>query len=176
MASGATEAGFKLRELFMNSTLHDLKIVPGQASHAPHVISIVFSALRAFGIEPDPENWEAEIVSFGRNPESVKEFVALHGERVIGVGIFEVRDGGLAFFRDLYVDPEFRGMGVGRALMEKRIQAARDLGCTHAQLETRTEFKAAIALFESTGWQRGPDLRGPGDAPIGPDRTYVRRL
>jgi len=152
------------------------EIVVGHSSHAAAVVDIVFSALRSFGIEPDPERWEAEIVSFGRNPPQVLEFVALDSGHVIGVAVLKKLENGDGVLSDLYVTPSLRGLGHGKALLEHIVNMARAEGLSKLSLETRSEFTTAIALYETTGWKRGPDLP-PSDGPlVGPDRTYFLEL
>lgn len=153
-----------------------VEIVSGGIKHADKVIEIVSSALRSFGIEPSPDKWDAEIFSFGRNPPDVCEFVAQSNEQVIGVVVLKEPGNGHGMLRDLYVDEDYRGQGVGRLLLDHIIRVARINGLSRLELETRTEFEAAISLYESTGWKRGPDLKQLGDPPIGPDRTYYLPL
>src|SRR5271165_4817918 len=56
--------------------------------------------------------------------------------------------------RRLWVDPAWRGRGVGRALMAALEVAARDLGHTDLQLSTGNRQPEAVALYEATGWER----------------------
>ncbi|RUR35354.1 GNAT family N-acetyltransferase [Vreelandella populi] len=55
---------------------------------------------------------------------------------------------------DLYVSPEGRGQGVGRALMEAAAMLAREHGVTRLVLMTQVENERAQRLYESLGWQR----------------------
>jgi GNAT superfamily N-acetyltransferase len=56
--------------------------------------------------------------------------------------------------RRLWVDPEVRGQGVGRRLLAALEEAARDLGLTSLRLATGERQPEAVALYESTGWER----------------------
>jgi GNAT superfamily N-acetyltransferase len=56
--------------------------------------------------------------------------------------------------RRLWVDPDWRGRGLGRALMAALEQAAADLGHTTLQLGTGDRQPEAVALYEATGWER----------------------
>ena len=48
--------------------------------------------------------------------------------------------------------PEFRGMGVGKALVASLIESARDSGASVIMLEVRKSNAAAIALYEKAGF------------------------
>ena len=50
--------------------------------------------------------------------------------------------------------PEFRGMGVGKALVASLIESARDSGASVIMLEVRKSNAAAIALYEKAGFTR----------------------
>lgn len=70
-----------------------------------------------------------------------------------------------AEIEDLYVSPEARGAGAGRALVEAAIDRARALGCRHLSLTTNENNHAAYALYEVHGfdarrqrWQGGRQI------------------
>ena len=48
--------------------------------------------------------------------------------------------------------PEFRGMGVGKALTNALIESARQTGASVVMLEVRKSNAAAIALYEKAGF------------------------
>jgi GNAT superfamily N-acetyltransferase len=93
--------------------------------------------------------------------------VLLGGERPDGIAdirfLPSVWTGSLdAYLEELYVAPDRRGRGLGRALVEAAIQAAREAGATWLGLETSEADTTAIALYESCGFSNregGP--RGP---------------
>jgi ribosomal protein S18 acetylase RimI-like enzyme len=65
-----------------------------------------------------------------------------------------------AYLGELYVVPERRGAGLGRALLDAAIEAARHAGAGRMELNTSTDDTAAIGLYESTGFtnrEGGPD-------------------
>ncbi|HEX2416277.1 MAG TPA: GNAT family N-acetyltransferase [Thermoleophilaceae bacterium] len=64
------------------------------------------------------------------------------------------------YLAELYVVPERRGQGLGRALMEAAIEVARAEGADHMDLGTSEDDVAARALYESLGFinrEGGPD-------------------
>ncbi|MHB1283981.1 MAG: GNAT family N-acetyltransferase [Metallibacterium scheffleri] len=77
--------------------------------------------------------------------------------------------------RKMYFLPMLRGLGAGRALMTRCLDAARDSGFRQCYIETLTGMDAAQALYLRSGFMRI-------DAPLGGtghhacDRYYLRRL
>jgi ribosomal protein S18 acetylase RimI-like enzyme len=64
------------------------------------------------------------------------------------------------YLAELYVVPHRRGHGLGRALMDAALDAARAEGADHIDLGTSEDDVAARALYESLGFinrERGPD-------------------
>jgi len=53
----------------------------------------------------------------------------------------------------VYVRPEYRGQGAGRALMEAALARARELGLRQVNLGVSVASKAAIALYEACGFE-----------------------
>lgn len=65
-----------------------------------------------------------------------------------------------AYLEELYVAPERRGVGLGRALLEAAMQTAREAGATRIDLGTSEDDTAALALYESAGFtnrEGGPE-------------------
>ena len=91
--------------------------------------------------------------------------VLLGGEEPDGLALFRLRpslwaDGLDAYLEELYVAPLRRGEGLGRALMEAAVQAAREAGAIRMDLGTGETDTAARALYESCGFtnrEGGPD-------------------
>jgi len=94
--------------------------------------------------------------------------VLLAGEGPDGLALFRLRpsvwSGALdAYLEELYVVPDARRRGIGRALLEATMEAAREAGATRIELGTSTDDRAAIALYESCGFSNRED--GP-DGPV----------
>lgn len=133
------------------------------------VREFVFATLRSYGIEPDPEGLDADVVAFGMAGDGpVAEFVADVDGTVAGSVALSPRGEGVAWLSKLFVDAAYRRHGLGRKLLAQAVDEARTRGYRRIDLETRTIFREAVRLYETTGWVRGPDL--PPEH--GPDRTY----
>src|SRR5262249_38764378 len=61
-----------------------------------------------------------------------------------------------AELKRMYVDPQVRGRGIGRALLEALECEARALGATKVVLETGTRLSPAIKMYEGMGYVRIP--------------------
>ena len=67
------------------------------------------------------------------------------------------------YLAELYVVPELRGQGRGRALMEAAMELARAEGAGYMELNTAEDDVAARALYESLGFSR---TEGKPDGPV----------
>lgn len=59
---------------------------------------------------------------------------------------------------DLFVAPEFRGTGVGRALLERARAHAEATGAGGMSLATERENSTAQRLYEGLGWRRDAEF------------------
>lgn len=122
------------------------------------VVAVVFQTLRSYGIEPDPEGLDADVMRFGVSGDpAVVELVAELDGEVVGSIALRDRGDGTGHISKFFVDARMRGRGVGRELLTRSVAEARRLRLRTLDLETRAQFEAAIHLYESTGWKRGPD-------------------
>ena len=83
--------------------------------------------------------------------------VLLAGDGPDGLAVLRFRpnlwsDALEAYLAELYVIPERRGHGLGRALMEAAIELARAEGADYMELGTGEDDSAARALYESLGF------------------------
>ena len=72
-------------------------------------------------------------------------------------------DAPAAYLEELYVVPERRGEGLGRALLEAALEKARARGADHIELGTAESDTAARALYESAGFT---NREGRPDGPV----------
>jgi len=107
-----------------------------------------------------------------RLPERIRRMLAggdtivlLGGTGPEGVAVLRFRaaiwsDAPESYLAELYVAPASRGRGLGRALLEAAIEAARARGSDHMDLGTSEDDVAARSLYESLGFSNregGPD-------------------
>ena len=79
-------------------------------------------------------------------------WLALHGERGIGCVALRPLEAGTGEVKRMFVDAEWRGMGVGRALLLALIDGAEVRGLTTLRLGTLHDMDAALALYKSVGF------------------------
>ena len=96
---------------------------------------------------------------FGPNlkPEHLEDgrgtfLIARDGDRAVGCGAIRVLDPTTAEVKRMFVEPDQRGQGVGKAVLTALEAAARQLGVERLALETGTFQHAAIALYKGAGF------------------------
>lgn len=77
----------------------------------------------------------------------------LDGRRVAwGLGVYER---GFVGLYDIVVEPELRGLGLGRRMVEGLLTWGREQGAGHAYLQVREENRVALDLYGSLGFAQG---------------------
>ena len=74
------------------------------------------------------------------------------GGEAAGCGSFRPLDGKICELKRMYVKPEFRGKGLGRAIAVRLLEEAIISGYEIARLDTATFLKEAQALYSSLGF------------------------
>jgi GNAT superfamily N-acetyltransferase len=95
-----------------------------------------------------------------------KGLALIASERAAAVGVAVLsfshqleRGGATAWLDELYVVPESRGSGVGRALLRRALREARREGCESVNLEVVRGHGRAARLYVREGFQRLPRTR-----------------
>jgi putative acetyltransferase len=91
---------------------------------------------------------------------------------VAGCGAFVNQGGEYAEIKRMFVLPEFRGLKLGRRILEELENLARDSGLEFARLETGIHQSEALLLYEKAGYRR----RGPfGDYSEDPLSVFMEK-
>jgi len=77
--------------------------------------------------------------------------------------------------RKMYLLPEVRGLGVGRALLTQCLEAACDMGYTQCYIETLASMTTAQQMYERSGFTRIPGALG-ATGHFSCDVFYVKSL
>jgi ribosomal protein S18 acetylase RimI-like enzyme len=86
--------------------------------------------------------------------ENCAFIVAEYGDVIVGYSLIIFFKGTtLARLYSIATDPEYRGKGIARTLMEAGEQISKDAGRVFLRLEVSVDNKAGIALYESMGYQ-----------------------
>jgi putative acetyltransferase len=80
--------------------------------------------------------------------------IAWLDEIAVGCGAVRRLDEKTAELKRMYVDPQVRGQGVGRAIVESLEREARALGATRVVLETGARLAPAMRMYEGLGYGR----------------------
>jgi len=88
-------------------------------------------------------------------------YVAVDGNKLVGGGGIYPTEGlpeRTCELVKMYLLPEARGIGLGRSIIEKCLQFAKELGYTQVYLESMPELKQALKVYEKFGFDY---LKGP---------------
>lgn len=135
-----------------------MEIIGATTEHVDWVAPL-FDAYRQFyRAESDLEGSARFIRERLEGNESVI-FLAVENERPFGFvqlypAFASVQLKRLWILNDLYVDPSARKHGVGRALMQRAEDFARETNTRGLFLRTATDNEPAQKLYESCGWTR----------------------
>ena len=91
----------------------------------------------------------------------VEFFVARNDGRIVGCCALVDAGDGTAEIKRMFVDPESRGLSIGRRLMEMLDSAGREMGLVAIRLETGISQPEALGLYRRFGYVE-----------IGPFGTY----
>ena len=85
-------------------------------------------------------------------PPSGRFYLVRHDEHDIGIGCLKRLAQGVGEIQRMYIQPHVRGIGAGRALVERLLRDAKELGYTKVRLESLRALAPAHTLYRSVGF------------------------
>lgn len=113
---------------------------------------------RAIGVDLCFQGFQAELESLpgAYAPPRGRLLLAWVDGEVAGCGALRPLGGDAAEMKRMWVRPAFRGRGLGRAVAEALLQAARAEGYARVRLDTLPVMTEARALYRSLGFVQVP--------------------
>jgi putative acetyltransferase len=145
------------------------------------VASIIRAVMPEFGADgPGFAIHDAEVDAMSAayaRPRCAYFVIEVDGKVCGGAGIAPLDDGDddLCELRKMYFLPALRGLGAGRAVIERCLASARALGFRRCYIETLTGMDAAQKLYLGNGFRRIDHALG-NTGHHSCDRFYLREL
>lgn len=106
--------------------------------------------------------------------ESVDFFVVRIEEQAAGCGGIKIFDTAYSEIKRMYVRPQFRGLGLGKLMLDHLAEYSRKQGVGMLRLETGVYQVGAISLYESWGFKPIPPFGSYQEDPL--SVFYERRI
>lgn len=147
-----------------------MKIIQTTEKHVQQVAELFDLYRQFYEQEADYATAEAFICDRIRNGESTVFLALEDGEPAGFVQLYpsfcSVDAVKIQILYDLYVKPEFRGRGIGEALMRRAARFSTESGAKRIDLLTGKDNRAAQALYEKLDYQRVPPDFIPYSLPL----------
>jgi peptidyl-dipeptidase Dcp len=138
-------------------TLADINIrtelLPGDLGCIAWMHGVCYAKELGYGL-----NFEAYVLGglqeFAKQYHTEKDrvWICSHGEKIIGFLVAFHRND-MVQFRYFIFLPEYRGIGLGKRMMDEFIGFMQERGCKRAYLLTTNEQQAAISLYTRYGFK-----------------------
>lgn len=133
-------------------------ITPARAASDIQEAAALFRAYAAsLAIDLSYQDFAAELASLpGKYAPPSGELLIARDEQGRAVGCVALRSlsPGACEMKRLYLVPAAQGRGIGKALAEGAVAAARRLGYAQMRLDTIPSMRSALAIYEGLGFRR----------------------
>jgi GNAT superfamily N-acetyltransferase len=142
--------------LWPTSSDNSFTVSPARSAIEMTSAAALFRAYaKALPVDLAPQGFSAELKSLPGPyaPPAGELLLAKRGDHVLGcIGLKSLAPPDVAEIKRLFVRPQARGAGVGKALVEAAIKTAQALGYRELKLDTLPEMAGAIALYKRFGF------------------------
>ena len=140
--------------------IKSISIRPIQQSDNVELAKVIRNSLEEYGenkpgtVYTDPTT--DDLYSLFQIPKGFYFVAEVKDEAIGGCGIFPTKGlpQGYGELVKLYLDKNYRGLGLGKLLMEKCFAASRKLNYTHLYLESIPALNQAVHLYEKMGFEK----------------------
>jgi putative acetyltransferase len=136
--------------------LFSYAVRPARNQDAAAIYDLISSILQAYGIATNPDTTERDLVDLEGyyGGEKGAFYVLLDGDRVVGTAAFHRHDEQTCELGRMYLAPDYRRRGLGRALLEMITREIQARGFRRMRLATASVLTEAITLYSSVGFSR----------------------
>ena len=133
-------------------------------AHSPGDVALVADLFREYaaslGVDLGFQHFDVELASLpGEYAPPRGTLLLARCQHPAGCVALRPMDSATCEMKRLYVRPEFRGLGIGDALAQQVITAARDIGYARMRLDTLPTMGAARAMYARLGFREIPPYR-----------------
>ena len=89
-------------------------------------------------------------------PPNGRLILALIDNKACGIGCLKIINSDIGEIKRMYVDPSFRKIGAGRAILQSLLNAAKESGYKKVRLDSPKFMEAAHSLYRSFGFEAIP--------------------
>jgi GNAT superfamily N-acetyltransferase len=139
--------------------MNGVTIAPACATDIPELIdllAVLFSIEQDFS--PDPDRQRRGLAALLASPTGHIAIARDRSSRAVGMAtaqlVISTAEGApSAWIEDVVVREDWRGQGLGRALLDAVLDWARKQGAVRAQLLADLDNTPALAFYDRIGWQ-----------------------
>jgi len=146
--------------LWPTSSSDEFTIAPARSTIELTSAAALFRAYaKTLPVDLAPQGFSQELASLPGlyAPPTGELLLAKRGDHVLGcIALKPLEPPATAEIKRLFVRPQARGKGVGKALVEAAIITAQRLGYGEIKLDTLLEMTGAIALYKAAGFASIP--------------------
>jgi len=141
--------GIRVEDIAIRSDL-----APGDLGFVIHLHGLLYGKEYGFGVVFETYVAQGLCEFYQRyDPALDRVWICEHGGGLIGTLFLMHRDDGAAQLRYFLIRPEYRGIGLGKLLMERFMETLRQRGYRSAYLWTTHELSAAASLYTRHGFR-----------------------
>lgn len=129
----------------------DIRLIPYDSAYRQCVFDFTDACFAELGKKFEPSGRHGFYNDIGNSFELF--YCLMLKEKVIGTVALKRIDDQTAELKAMYLDREFRGRGLGRLLIDKVTGEARLRGFKSIVLDSMSQYKDALRLYEKSGFK-----------------------
>jgi putative acetyltransferase len=134
---------------------------------------VISTVLAQYGLGWEPEGADIDVIEVKQHYQHGEFWVVEHQGTVVGTAAYYpvARGENAVEIRKMYLQPQVRGQGLGRFLLQALEARIKERGFEQIWVETASVLVEAVQLYETSGYEAAT-----GVETLRCDRIYTKRL
>ena len=134
-----------------NSNVEIRMAIPSDQAAARELVSNI---LLSYQLTPDFDGVDRLAGNIGiSSPDILAQLVLSINEQVEGCAVLSLKQKQVGMLSGFYINPDFRGQGHGRRMLEMVLKIAHSHQLEGVFLETHRKMKSAFHIYQNYGWK-----------------------
>jgi len=138
---------------------HDIRVRKARIGDAQGIYEVLSQSFEPYSRYYTEKAYKATVISVHEienriNGQKTEVLVAIHDSKIVGTASIKIEEKAKLHIRSMAVIPSYQGRGIGRRILKRINELAKQKNCKTVSLECFEPLTKAVTFYEACGFRR----------------------